>query len=80
MPVKRSLWGKVCLVKGSFNIFQYVVLSNPLIMSTNSGLVEKRVEAKDTGPNANAASMSTIANGAVTNSTNTNRYKPVLFE
>ena len=73
MVVNSTLVGIVSLVNGSFKIFQYCVLNKPPIISTNKGLVENKVDAIDTGPSANAASISIIAMGAVTNSTRINK-------
>ena len=73
MVVNSTLVGIVSLVNGSFKMFQYCVLNKPPIISTNKGLVENKVDAIDTGPSANAASISIIAMGAVTNSTRINK-------
>ena len=73
MVVNSSLVGIVSLVNGSFKTFQYGVLNKPTMISTNKGLVENKVDAIDTGPSANAASISIIAIGAVTNSTRINK-------
>ena len=73
MLVNSSLVGSVSRVNGSFKMFQCCVLNKPPIISTNKGLVENKVDAIDTGPSANAASISIIAMGAVTNSTRINK-------